>query len=180
MIALSHILGATPIFSHSPLYASQNSLLLVRRLRQSQQRPTAISHRPRSSRTAIRLKRRKICGQVDGGRNLCLFTDGIRILTSDETCSMYLHVKARHIRSNESLPLKISTRISVGKRSRSLVICGAASSSWSLSGNGNIAKVRVGTSSAYVDWPTEPAMTGVMGLWSFCHRIYAGGQLFKT
>lgn len=67
-------------------------------------------------------------------------TDGIRILTSDEICSRRLHVKAKHIRSSESLLWNISTRTSVGKRNRLPVICGTASRSWHLLDNERIAK----------------------------------------
>lgn len=60
--------------------------------------------------------------QVDGGRNLYLATDSIRIRTSDKTCSRCLQVSARHIRSKDSHLIKISTINSVGKLNRSQVI----------------------------------------------------------
>lgn len=98
----------------------------MRYLRQSQQRPIFASGRPELSRGAIRLRRVNISTQVDGGRNLCLGTDGMRIRTSDETCSRRLHVNARHIRSRCSHLLRISTISSGGKLSRLQVICGSA------------------------------------------------------
>lgn len=64
--------------------------------------------------------------QVDSGRNMCLTTNGIRILISEEICSRRLHDKAKPIRLSGLTPLNILTRISVGKRKRLLETYGIA------------------------------------------------------